>query len=101
MGLGFPHVSEPVPLDGKQFDPAAIYHGGLLKATAGGTATAEVYDGKDTSGDLIDSFSAAASGRDRSYLDDGLILKRGLYVDVGSNVSAFTVFYDPTPRDLG
>jgi hypothetical protein len=98
---GFPHTSWPVNADRQELDPAAVYHGGILKATSGGTATVDVYDGKDTSGDLIDSFSAAASGYDDSWRDDGLLLKRGLYIDLGSNVDKFTVFYDPTIRELG
>ena len=81
--------------------PASVYFGGLLLATSGGAATVAVYDGHDTTGELIDYFSVAASGHERSWMDDGILLKRGLYIDLGSNVSAFTIFYDPTIRELG
>ncbi len=99
--MGWPHVSWPVSTDRQELDPAAVYHGGLLLATGDGAATVAVYDGHGTDGDLIDYFSALASARDRNYMDDGLTLKRGLYVDLGSNVSKFTVFYDPTLREQG
>ena len=95
------HVHRRVTADKRVLEPAAVYHGGVLAADGVGTATVTVYDGIDSGGDPIDFFTAAASGRDRNYMDDGIILRRGLYVDVGSNVSFFTVIYDPTPRELG
>ena len=97
----FPHTSWAIGTDRKELDPAAVYHGGILLAAAGGAATVAVYDGHDTTGELIDYFSVAASGHERSWMDDGILLKRGLYIDLGSNVSAFTIFYDPTIRELG
>src|SRR3990167_8751322 len=99
--MTWPHVAEPIGADSRFLTPAAVYHGGVLLADGGGTATVAVYDGQDASGDLIDYFSAAVSSRDRNWLDDGLVLKYGLYVDIGSNVSRFTVYYNPTPRELG
>ena len=97
----FPHTSWAIGTDRKELDPAAVYHGGILLADGVGAATVAVYDGIDATGDLIDRFSAATSAHDFNYLSDGILLRRGLYVDIGSNVSAFTVFYDPTPRELG
>ena len=99
--MGFPHVSRSVGVDSRPLEPAAVYHGGLLLATSGGAATVAVYDGLDTSGDLIDYFGVVASGHERTWSDDGILLRRGLYIDIGSNVSAFTAFYDPTPQELG
>ncbi len=81
--------------------PGAVYFGGILLATSGGAATVAVYDGQDTSGDLIDYFSAAASSRDRNHLHTGIPLRTGLYVDIGSNVDEFTVFFLQTPQELG
>ena len=80
--------------------PASLYFGGLLLATSGGAATVAVYAGLDTSGDLIDYFSAAASARDRNYLPIGIPLRHGLYVDVSSNVSSFVVFFSFTPQEV-
>ena len=95
------HVSKPVGVDTRVLYPAAVYHGGLLIATSGGASTVTVYDGIDTGGDIIDYFSVVASGHERTWSDDGIVLRRGLYIDLGSNVSAFTAFYDPTPQELG
>ena len=75
-----------------------VYYGGLLLATAGGASTVDVYDGIDAGGELIDSLHAAASGVDKSWMDRGIELRRGLFVDAGSYVSACTLYYDvPTP----
>lgn len=90
-----------VDADGRVLYPAAIYSGGVLVATGVGAATVAVYDGIDSSGDLIDYFYAATSQRDSRWLGEGIMLRRGLYVDLGSNVSVFAVYYTPTPREKG
>ena len=72
-----------------------------MLATSFGTATVVVYDGIDASGDFIDYFRASALTPDRNYIGPGVILKRGLYVDIGNNVSRFTIYYEPEPRRLG
>jgi len=87
--------------DKKRLEPAAMYHGGLLLATGGGASTVAVYDGLDTSGELIDYFSVVASAHERHFMERGLIIIRGLFVDLGSNVSTFDIFYHPTPPELG
>lgn len=97
----FPYAARDVGVDSRVLKPAALYRGGLMLATSGGAATVAVYDGIDATGELIDYFSAAASGKDRNYIGPGIILKHGLYVDIGSNVSKFTIFYEPEPRALG
>jgi len=82
-----------VGADGVYLEPGWIYHGGVLKSSSGGAATVDVYDGIDTGGELIDSFQCAASARDFHVLERGLEIRRRLYVDLGSNVTAFTVYY--------
>ena len=98
---GCPVSHKAVDADGRVLDPGAVYHGGILQVGSGGTGTVTVYDGVNARGDVIDYFSAATSGRDPRWLGEGIILRRGLYVDLGSNVDAFTVYYEPTPRDKG
>jgi len=90
-----------VDADGRVLDPGAVYHGGVLVANSSGASTVTVYDGVNTNGDVIDGFSPAQSKADRHPPDRGIILRRGLYVALGSNVDAFTVYYQPTPRDKG
>jgi len=65
------------------------YHGGVLLATAGGASTVAVYDGTDASGELIDYFSVAASQHAIHFFERGKAIKRGLFVDIGANVSSF------------
>ena len=72
-----------------------VYHGGLLKAS-GGTATVSLYDGLNaTTGTLIDFFTAGDGLAERVFLERGVDVREGLFVDLGSNVGSFTVFYQP------
>ncbi len=70
-------------------------YGGELVATSGGTATVDIYDALRAEGAPIMSFSVAASTIQRIFDPLPLIITTGLFVDVGSNVSRFTLFYDP------
>lgn len=95
----FAHIG--VPADKLAVKRGGVYHGGLLLATAGGTATVAVYDGLSAGGELIGYFSAAASAHDEAILEKGLTVREGIYVDRGDNVSAFTLYYDPpTGEDI-
>jgi hypothetical protein len=80
---------------------AGVYHGGLLLADGVGASTVAVYDGLDTSGELIDYFSVATSTPDRHLYEKGIALRVGLYLDLGANVSVFTAYYAPVPREKG
>lgn len=86
-----------VDADKKVLEPGGVYHGGLLLATSGGASTVAVYDGLDADGELIDYFSVLTSAPERHFMERGLRIIRGLFIDLGSNVSAFDVFYDPVP----
>lgn len=96
-----PFAHAHVQVDRSLAQRAAVYHGGVILATSGGTATVNIYDGLDTTGELIDSFSVAASTPDTHVFDRGVALQVGLYIDIGSNVSAFTAYYEPVPREKG
>lgn len=69
-------------------------YGGELVATSGGTATVDIYDDIAAQGAPIMSFSVAASGIQRVFDPWPVAIASGLYVDLGSNVSRFTLFYD-------
>ena len=86
-----------VDADGKVLDAGATYYGGVLVANSSGASTATVYDGVNTRGDVIDGFSPAQSKSDRHPPDRGIIVRRGLYVALGSNVDVFTLYYAPSP----
>lgn len=98
---GRPFVHAAVQADRQVAQRGSTYHGGALKSSAGGNATVDVYDGLDANGDLIDAFQCAASSRDVHVFEAGLVIRIGLYVDLGSNVNAFTTYYDPVPREMG
>jgi len=46
---------------------------------------------------LIDSYQCAKSNRDVHVFERGIVIRTGIYVDLGSNVSAFTLHYE-VPR---
>jgi hypothetical protein len=96
-----PFAHSRVFADKQLIQRAGVYHGGLLLASGDGASTVTVYDGVDTSGEPIDSFSVAASTPQVRVFERGLNLARGLYIDLGSNVSVFTAFYDVVPREKG
>ena len=72
-----------------------IYRGGLLLATAGGAATVALYDGAAVTDEPLDAFRAAASEHDQHYLDGGIRVNRGVFVDLGANVDWFLLYFDP------
>ena len=92
----FGHLT--VDADRVAIERGGVYHGGLLLASPEGAATVAVYDGVDAGGDLIDYFSVENDLAERHVFERGIDLRVGLYVDLGSNVSRFTVYYTP-PTD--
>ena len=55
-------------------------------------------DGSSTSDEIVGAFGVGASGTDRAWLGEGVGLRNGLYVDLGSNVDIFTVYYSLLPE---
>ena len=89
-----------VTQDRKAIQQAGVYHGAVLLSDASGAATAAFYDGHDTTGELIDYLATSgATTAARSFAARGIRLLYGLYVDLGSNVSRCTVFFDPAAAE--
>ncbi len=89
-----------VTQDRMAIQQAGEYFGAVLLSTSGGAATAAMYDGHDTTGDLIDYLATSgASTAARSFAPRGVRLLYGLYVDLGANVSKCTVFFDPAAAE--
>ncbi len=66
----------------------------LLVSTTGGDIA--VYDGQDAnSGRLIGTFKATANVSNCITFGGGIRCERGLFVDVGSNVSEALLCFDP------
>lgn len=96
-----PFAHSRVYADRQLIQRAGVYHGGLLLATEDGDAYLHIYDGLDTSGDLIDFILAESGVAGGSVYEKGIALRVGLYVDLGPNVSVFTAYYMPVPREKG
>lgn len=76
------------------------YHGGYLRATSGGTATADVLNGTSAGGQFRDGFRAVASEHDQHSFEKGIECPAGIFVDLGSNVDQFVLYYSfPEPAD--
>lgn len=81
---------------------AGSYHGGMLRATSGGTASVTVYDAQSAEATaFLDELRATASDHDAHFYERGIVIQNDLFVDVGSNVADFVLFYLPPPRELG
>ena len=77
-----------------------ILHGVLLIASvAGGDVT--MYEGQDTSsGRQIAQIKALATATVPVNWNPGLLCERGLYVDVGSNVTEVHVYFTELPAQV-
>lgn len=70
-----------------------------LTASSGGAATAIVRDGHDTTGEAKIHLAALTSATDPRFFNPPLFFRRGLYIDVGSNVTSLLVHFLPArPR---
>lgn len=71
--------------------------GGFLLAASltadGGNATADIYDGNNTTGRLLLPLAALQAYGVNHSLNWGRYFDQGLYVDVGANVGKITVTY--------
>ncbi len=74
--------------------PCFLYAAQLVGGT-GGVSTAVIRDGHDTGGDSAVDLGATTSGNDSRNFDPPIYLKKGLYVDVGSNVTSVLVHFLP------
>ena len=90
-----------VEVDGLAAEAGATYHGGVLKSS-GDESSVTVYDGIDGSAiDVIDFFWGEENTGDHHWIGEGIAVRRGLYVDIGSRVGDFTIYYRPPPRETG
>ena len=74
-------------------DDKTLLYGVLLEITTDG-ASVILYEGNDaSSGRLLFTVKGLANDTKFIWFDKPLLLERGLYVDIGSNVSAVTLFW--------
>ena len=98
MHLG-PLVTKTSYTDELAAQRGSALRGGELLATSGGAATATIRDGLDSDGRILYTFVAAVSAYDRQVFPEPLPAHEGLYVDHGSNVSHFILYYHPPLED--
>lgn len=79
--------------------PCFLYAAHLVADTVG-AATAVIRDGHDTGGEAVVDLATLTSSNDPRRFDPPIYLKKGLYVDVGSNVTSVLVHFMPT-REKG
>jgi hypothetical protein len=96
-----PFAHSRVFADRQLIQRAGVYHGGLLYNPSG-VSLVQIYDGLDTTGELIDAFMLSTGGYDRHVYERGIALRVGLYVDLSIQaLSVFIAYYDPVPRERG
>ena len=71
----------------------AILVGGELLADGVGAATVTIRDGLNTDAGAVFTFTAATSSYDRQNFPNPIPMRSGLYVDLGSNVSHFILYF--------
>jgi hypothetical protein len=64
-----------------------------LSSDGVGVATAVIYDGDNTQGDIIRDLAAMQGGNDNFCPPVAIPFNKGLYIDVGSNVASVTVVF--------
>ena len=96
-----PAIARNVGIDSVVIQGRIAYHGGVLQAAGGGAATVTVYDGSSTSDQFRDVFAAAASDVVSRWYERGVEFVRGIYVDLGPNVSNFVIFFSMVEEGEG
>jgi len=74
-------------------DPVILHSTTLLASTTGGDVT--VYDGHDaTSGRVVNVHEGTANECNTVTYGPGILLRDGLFVDIGSSVTGFLVVWE-------
>lgn len=71
-----------------------------MVASPAGAATAIIRDGHNTDAEAVIDLAAIASYNDTRHYAYPIFFKRGLYVDVGLNVTSVLVQFSPHPKKL-
>jgi hypothetical protein len=74
--------------------PCYLYAAQLVSNTSG-ASTAVIRDGHDTSGEVVVDLAALTSSNDPRRWDPPIYFKKGLFVDIGTNVTSVLVHYLP------
>jgi hypothetical protein len=86
---------ERITADKKITGRPCFLYAAHLTASAVGAATAVVRDGTETAAEAVINLAALTSSFDTRNFDPPIYLKKGLYVDVGDNVTSVLVHFLP------
>ena len=87
--------TERITADGQAYAKPAFLYAAHLTADTVGAATAVIRDGHGTTGDIKVDLAALTSSKDNRNFDPPIYCKKGIYVDVGSNVTSVIVHFIP------
>ncbi len=85
--------SEETSVDKKFSNGPCFLSAAHLTASSGGAATAIIRDGHDITGEAKIYLSALTSATDPRFFNPPIYFKKGLYVDVGLNVTSVMVHF--------
>jgi hypothetical protein len=88
--------TERMTADGQAYGKPAFLYAAHLTANTSGAATATIKDGHSTAGEVKVDLAALTSSKDNRNFDPPIYCKRGIYVDVGENVTSVIVHFLPT-----
>jgi hypothetical protein len=80
--------------------PAYLY-AAHLTANATGASTAVIRDGHDANGDIKVDLAALTSSKDNRNFDPPIFFKKGIFIDVGDNVTSVIVHFLPRGQKDG
>lgn len=86
---------ERATTDKKAYNRSCFLHAAHLTAATGGVATAVIRDGHDSGGEIKVDLAALTSSKDNRNFDPPLYFKKGLFIDVGDNVTSVIVHFCP------
>jgi hypothetical protein len=81
--------------DGEAYQHGAFLYAAHLTASTVGVATAVIRDGHNTDGEIKVDLAALTSSKDNRNFDPPIYFKKGIYVDVGDNVTSVIVHFLP------
>lgn len=82
--------------DKKSCNRPCFLYAAHLTAGTGGAATAVIRDGHDSNGEIKVDLAALTSSKDNRNFDPPVYFKKGLYLDVGDNVTSVIVHFLPS-----
>lgn len=65
----------------------------VLTSDGGGVADITIYDGESSNDDKLVTLKAASDGTSRLRFGYDLVTRKGLYIEIGSNVEGVLVIY--------